>query len=942
MRRFFLFLAVFFSLSFSFSFSSQDIEEFTLENGLKCFVLTDFSCATVRMELVIKAGYSYQNERTAGFFPLYAHMLDADITADTVRIEKKSSPNEFLKILGELKNALLPLTVSDNVLEKEFKAMKETVYEYSSSTSGFINTAIDARIFTNEPWRTESGVYPALFSKNNIAQVRSVLDSIQNNYYNPENACLFVSGNISQSKARKLISETFGNLSRGKTASLKKLPPLNEKKVSEGEVPDVKKFVLVDDEFSPEITQVVLQYTDLDEKKCDVLSRVFNESSSAFKKNILLEEKDLGLIAEDYINVSSSITKFSSRLIVQSILGTSKKNPVYQTELFLDKCRNFKPEKLKSTSSRIKKEISKEFTHIKDSSSSLMSLFASWKLLNEDKEKEVFFDNFAIYENLDEETELEFSKEFENASPVYFVLTSPLVYEKNKKEFTKKGYEKITRKNGSWYSMSLYSQVIKGDSKQKIDEEKEKLEEDQSFIYRNFIDSAKKSVTTLKLRNGIPVTLKKSAESETACFSILIDGGNLEFVKQRPYLTNVLVNCFCDNINRELYLRQYSGALRGIYKISSVTKNTYSRLDISCQVEDLAAVLESAGKALVYSDITPAMADRLVYNERTAHRIKIGASDYQILCSAVADIFKKSDLKKIYSGEDEILEDIQFSEIAQAYPVLLDASRYNLIISGSEVQNSAILSVLNRTFGVLENMGFEKSGGKTEIENSLKPSVEVGEKLVKKVPVRHLFFTDISADKAGPRPLVLVPTKKFFDPVLYCFMDNFSDLKERTLFHALLLELSSRLQKEVPFQNKVKISTSEIDFPLSVITVTGVERTSVIDQTFRRVYSKLLSELEDNSSAPEMINEDGDISREGRSQILLDLENQWLTYFLKDTGTNAEDARLLADGIVFGNKNLYLDGYDIVVQSSLEDYVSVLKKCFSELPDIRFYSKDSR
>ena len=53
----------------------QNFHEYTLENSMKIFVLEDFSCVPVRIELSVRAGFSAQTPKTAGFFPLYAQLF---------------------------------------------------------------------------------------------------------------------------------------------------------------------------------------------------------------------------------------------------------------------------------------------------------------------------------------------------------------------------------------------------------------------------------------------------------------------------------------------------------------------------------------------------------------------------------------------------------------------------------------------------------------------------------------------------------------------------------------------------------------------------------------------------------------------------------------------------------------------------------------------------
>src|SRR5574344_1286951 len=143
---------------------AQAVRTFTLENGFTLFVQEDHSAALVRTELAVRAGFSAQSPSTAGFFPLYTKLLfsDSDITsscnADSATFVTTSAPSVLPHVLSQIAVALKTPSFPDSTLKPAYIDMKKEVLAYASSTTGFINSAIDARLFSEAPWKQDSGI----------------------------------------------------------------------------------------------------------------------------------------------------------------------------------------------------------------------------------------------------------------------------------------------------------------------------------------------------------------------------------------------------------------------------------------------------------------------------------------------------------------------------------------------------------------------------------------------------------------------------------------------------------------------------------------------------------------------------------------------------------------------------------------------------------------
>ncbi|MBP5465383.1 MAG: hypothetical protein J6Y13_09465 [Treponema sp.] len=60
------------------------------------------------------------------------------------------------------------------------------------------------------------------------------------------------------------------------------------------------------------------------------------------------------------------------------------------------------------------------------------------------------------------------------------------------------------------------------------------------------------------------------------------------------------------------------------------------------------------------------------------------------------------------------------------------------------------------------------------------------------------------------------------------------------------------------------------------------------------------------------------------------------------TQTNDGTARLIQDGILDGNKSLYLDSYIVMQNATAADFANILDRCIPESGYLRLFSADSQ
>ena len=937
MRRFLLSLSVFFLCFSLFAFDAGEVKVFTLENGLRVYFLEDPNSPVVRAELCVNAGFTRQNPKNAGFFNLYARLLGGEISNDAVRFVSTVAPAAAEKTVLNLSEKLKTLRPTDAELNLILRTMNAEFSEYSASAAGFINTAIDSKIFPLNPWSRESGVNPAEFKSKTKETVRTILQEISENYYVPSNCTIFINGNISESASLTIIKKYFGVFSAGKTAHKQTdfdrnlyeqlLSAKNDGKIAKG-----RKFVLSHKEFSDEMTQIVVQYTNLSPDESDCLSATWNREGSAFKK-LLLKQRNLKILGDEYIDVASAQEKNSSRLIIQSLLGTAKVSPIVQANLFLSMSRDedvFSKKELQKSL----KEARTGFTRLSESSSALFEQFSHYILTPRDDSDAVsgFFGKNERLSSINMEI---LKEKIDGEEPFVFILVNENVFQKYAAEFKRAGFVQISAKESAWYNQGVYKNLLKNDEKKSA--QNKNLLEDIAGSASRFISNNLAEFSSFTLKNGIPVTLKKSESSSTAVLSLTIAGGELLFTDKVPGLASVLSDSIAVNINRQLDLFAENGAISGFYEVGARTLSTHSIITVTCLSKEIDFAVQAAYSALVYCDISPAVADGVTYDERTQWRLKTGSTEFQLLCEAVRILYDGTDYPKLYrDGEDKPSSKLDFTKILEAYPILLDSTRISLVFSGGIKDDEKLHKTLDTTFALLGSIDETRS---TDLRVSM-PDFSKLSSSEKRISLKHLFLTDISKDKAGPRPAVLIPTTKFFDPLLYCLSSPDLDSTDLALFDAILIELASRMEsklaKKYP-ESKVKAVLPDNDLPFARIVVTSVEHTAEVDS----IYAECIASIKRDISAKIELQTEGVIDLE-KSDLLARLENNWLMAVISGAGSQGGTARLIQSGEVQKNPRLYLHQYEAVSKANPEDYFMIATSYFDEKAPLRLYSKDSK
>lgn len=922
MKKIVLALALAVSGVLCFAFGADDIKVFTLQNGLTLCTLQDTTTATVRLELNINAGTVCQNADNAGFFGLYAGIMGLNLSTDCVSTTVTVAPSQTESAIIGFTKYFKDITLTDRELNQAVSKIRAGINEFAYSAAGFINSTIDTKIFPKSPWKQESGVNPEVFNSKNTEQIRTILADIGSTYYTPKNSVLYISGNITSNSALMLAEKYLGVIESKSPVPSSSSIQEYEKFIRTQNFAESGKYVLIDEELSSDITQVVIQYTNFDQDEADLIANVFNRPTSEFKR-LLLKQRNLSIRGADYIDASSAQQKTSSRLIIQAICEKTKVSPATQGDLFLMMSRDNETPRI--SQEEVDGAVSKtraSFNSIIDNSAKLMEQYALFNRTNK-KSSRTLFDMAAGGE---EHSAADLNKSYLDKKPFLFVLCNTQTYQKYSKEFNKSGYKLLTRKTGPWYKQKLYTK-IQSDPKALANVKNGR--DDIRNSAQRFIQSNQAQFNSFTLENKIPVVTKQIENSKSFCIALSIDGGELLFAGHNPGLAELLTNALAVNIRRYADKQIESGSIVSNVEVTARTKADSSLLIVTTNVESAIQTLRAVSDAVIFGDISPALADGISYDLRTQWRIKTGAPDFQLICAGAKTIFNK-EIAKLFDDKKDRPQKMNYTDIAAAYPLILDSSRFSLVVTGGIDKVPSLEQELNNTFGQLTSVKQTQSIKEKIIPESL-PKKTI------RTQITHQFFTDISADKAGPRPAVLIPTTDFSDPMVYFLNTPDLNSTDCALFNALLYELGERVQAQCELNQEVKVKPAEASFPYAIFTMTKIKHSNKNDAVYAQCVRELATDLEALLSK----NTDGVIELE-KDDLLMNMENRWVVRELAKTSDAEGSAELIAQGAGNSIPDLYLRQYQAVSSAKAEDYYLIFMSYFDQAPAFKMLSADTK
>ncbi len=310
----------------------------TLANGLEVFVVPDHSVPLATVCIVFRGGAIAQDEKNAGLFHLYEHMMfdgnekypsQAAFRAGLNRLGASdwngATSDEFINYFISIPSerlgegiefwswAIEKPVFNEAKLEVEKKVVLDEIRGVHADPNAIMENAVTKRVFPFAPWRKnidgpESNVQGAT-----VAQLEAIRDS----WYIPQNAALMIGGDVESEAVFALAQRWFGEW-KGRGA-----PTL----VTAGQEPAASRVEIVypDDSFYKGLAQVQFRWRAPDVIKqasdtyiADVLFNLIASPIGRFKIDLM--KKDPDLLNPEYISFHYPTSRDGSTFYFSAVL----------------------------------------------------------------------------------------------------------------------------------------------------------------------------------------------------------------------------------------------------------------------------------------------------------------------------------------------------------------------------------------------------------------------------------------------------------------------------------------------------------------------------------------------------------------------------------------------------------------------------------------------
>jgi len=298
------------------------LQTFTLENGLEVFVLENHTVPLARIQIAFRTGGISQTPQTAGLFHLYEHMLfkgnraypdqtalqaamrdlgvadwNGGTSAESVSYYFSVPSDRVDKGIEFWADAVRYPLLDAKELATEKDVVVSEILANFSDPGNLYGSAIRKAMFWQYPWRKDVAGSEALVR----AATVPVLRQIQQTWYVPNNAALFVGGDVSPAAVRAAAQKYLGDWKRTKDPWASPPPP---------DAPLQKDQLLAaaDEEMYEGLVAVNLRFRGPDTMRsapstypADVWTKLLEDPNGRFRADIF--SKVPGQYNKDYISV---------------------------------------------------------------------------------------------------------------------------------------------------------------------------------------------------------------------------------------------------------------------------------------------------------------------------------------------------------------------------------------------------------------------------------------------------------------------------------------------------------------------------------------------------------------------------------------------------------------------------------------------------------------
>jgi len=477
MRFFALLTGLFIALFPVFSEQTEipGLFKYKLENGLEVFVFENHAVPLARIQITFRCGSISQTPETAGLFHFYEHMLFKGNTAYPTKTEFKSAltrlgvatwnggtsteyvtyfftvPSTKVKEGIEFwSHAVISPLFDEQELEVEKGVVINEIKGYFNEPDNIFESALDTRMFSTYPERRDvSGTETAIRSA-----TRDTMLSIKNAYYIPNNAAIFIGGDVSPEETYAAVREFFGGWERGKDPWKDGLTPH----------PDLKenpRLVYADPAMYQGISTVSMRFRGPDVTAdpyatfaADVWGTLIGSPTGRFKNSVF--EKVPGLYEKEYISGYYYTQRDGGVILFDTFLfseGNAADTALQFTEAVQEEMRAMAEEKDYFSEEEfeiVKQKLIDQQIYIMESPESfIQNLSFFWAVADTD----YFFSYIPTMRSMKSDDLSAFLNRYINSRNfITAVRMNKADYEKQASTFKDRGFEEITKANAYWWA----------------------------------------------------------------------------------------------------------------------------------------------------------------------------------------------------------------------------------------------------------------------------------------------------------------------------------------------------------------------------------------------------------------------------------------------------------------------------------------------------------
>lgn len=709
----------------------ENLYQYNLDNGLTLFVAENHSVPLAYIEIAVRAGGTTQTPETAGLFHLYEHMMFKGnaLYPNAASVQRALSDmgvaswngttgtdhvNYFFTIpSSELENGLAFWNAairSPNMdaaeLENEKPVVLSEIEGDASDPSYIYYYYQNCKMFPDAPYRNDPAGSIQVVTTATVDQ----LHDMQNKYYIPANAALFVGGDVNPAEVYKMVNEIYGSWSNNGNSR-----PGNGPQQNVAPFADVQYAVMPYDQMAPQITQVTISwrgpdvdFAEEDTYAADYLGSLLADPAGKFK-TALVNDEDLGIPASDYVSGGYGTVRANGTYDFRAVMLSPEVNLIERTDKLLDQIQNniipsivndpasFNKAKIKEMGEQRKMDTIRS----SETASGLLSNLRFWWTCCS---PEYYYSYDSRMSKVSQKNLQNFSRKyFEGKKPLVTVLVNPSVYEMYKDAFAAKGYEVISADNAFWYNNPKFA----------IDSSK--IAKNVAFtpdanIYvpvgkkTSASSSASSAIKEFKLANGIPVYVKSDKSKKIATLSLGFKGGVQRLDPTTSGLSSALLKMMSTGSAK--YDRDTRDVLSYLYN-SSIYSSSYMSGD-SLTLNAIASNFNKMLPVFVDGVLNPSYAEDDYTNLMNDY-----AQSVQQTLNDPASLLSYTAMKELYKDHPYLtrsgvtpdsIDNITVENMKALHERMLNADDMFLVAAGN-VDGKKLVKELNKTLGKIAANG---------------------------------------------------------------------------------------------------------------------------------------------------------------------------------------------------------------------------------------------